>query len=194
MYSYRLQIWHTDAHGQFLQNTRIKIDKTGSSWLRDAYKIWHTLIYISKTCKASDLNSAYGGTWIISHTRRGRSRERAWRRRPQYFEGAEVLNFNKRPPVFFSQNKVGCPPCPYKKFKRKICSQFWDIRQNIFDPIDAVVKLQKNRKLRSGVVLLCWILLQKRQNKNPQMGRGLGHVTPIICGVLWNLSTKRLMP
>ena len=35
------------------------------------------------------------------YTRRGRSRARAWRRRPQYFEGAKVPNFDKKRPVFF---------------------------------------------------------------------------------------------
>jgi len=41
-----------------------------------------------------------------------------------HFEGAKVPNFDEKPPVFFFQNKVGCPPYPYKKFKRKPCSQF----------------------------------------------------------------------
>ena len=39
--------------------------------------------------------------------------------------------------------------------------KFWDIQQNIFDPIGPVVKLQKNRNLESEVVSLCWILLHK---------------------------------
>ena len=74
--------------------------------------------------------------------------------------GPKCQILTKNPQFFFFQNKVRCPPCLYKKFKRKICSQFWDIRQNIFDPVCPVVKFQKNRKLRSGVVLLCWILLR----------------------------------
>ena len=77
------------------------------------------------------------------------------------FEGAKGAKFRPIPPFCLFQNKVGCPPCTYKKFKRKNSSQFWDIWQNIFDPVCPVVKFQKNRKLRSGVVLLCWIVLHR---------------------------------
>jgi len=70
------------------------------------------------------------------------------------------------PPLFcLFQNKVGCPPCPYKKFKRKTSSQFWGIRQNIFDPVCPIVKFQKNRNLESGVVLLCWILCRHKKQQ-----------------------------
>ena len=82
---------------------------------------------------------------------------------PTILRGGQSAKFCQNPPpFFFFQNKVGCPPRPYKKFKRKICSQFRDIRQNIFDPIGPVLKLQKKQNLESGVVLLCWILLHSR--------------------------------
>jgi len=54
--SYTLEIWHANAYEQFLHNWQRNIQESVVAWLRDPYKIWHTLIiYISKTCKASDL-------------------------------------------------------------------------------------------------------------------------------------------
>ena len=44
------------------------------------------------------------------------------------------------------QNKVRCPPCPYKKFKQKTSTQFWDIRQNIFWPFCPMVKQKSNTR------------------------------------------------
>jgi len=36
------------------------------------------------------------------------------------FEGAKGAKFRRKPPFCLFRNKVGCPPCQYKKFKRKI--------------------------------------------------------------------------
>jgi len=103
-------------------------------------------------------------TILVSDTWRGRSRGGACRRRHQFW-AAKGAKFHREIPPFVClfQNKVGCPPCPYKKFQRKTSSQFWDIRQNIFDPVCPIVKFQQKRILTSGVVLLCWILLHKTQ-------------------------------
>jgi len=35
------------------------------------------------------------------------------------FEWAKRAKFRRNPPFCLFQNKVGCPPCQYKKFKRK---------------------------------------------------------------------------
>jgi len=42
--------------------------------------------------------------------------------------GQKVPNFDYKPPFCLLQDKFGCPPWPYQKFKRKISSQFWDTR------------------------------------------------------------------
>ena len=82
--------------------------------------------------------------WTLN-TRHGRSRGGACRRRHQFrkVKGA-IFHREPPPPLCFFQNKVGYPPCQYKKFKRKTFSQCWDIRQNIFDPVCLIVKFQKN--------------------------------------------------
>jgi len=53
-HSHRLEIWHTDAYGQFLPNARIEIEKGARSRSRDPYKFCHTVKHISKTNKATD--------------------------------------------------------------------------------------------------------------------------------------------
>ena len=57
---------------------------------------------------------------MVPDTRRGRSRGGACRRCHQ-FRGAKSAKFHREPPtpLWLFQNKVGCPPYPYKKFKRK---------------------------------------------------------------------------
>jgi len=40
------------------------------------------------------------------------------------FECAKGAKFRRKPPFCLFQNKVGCPPCPYKKFKRKSLHNF----------------------------------------------------------------------
>jgi len=103
----------------------------------------------SNICSGRQLRLALGVVGVVGG---------ACRRRHQFW-GAKCAKFHLEPPTPFSlfQNKVGCPPCPYRKFKRKPSSQFWDIRKNIFDPVSvcSVLKFQKTHpKKRSCVIVL----------------------------------------
>jgi len=54
---------------------------------------------------------------------------------PPISRGQKCQISSRNPPFCLFQNKIGCPPWTNKRFKRKTSSQFWDIRQNIFDPV-----------------------------------------------------------
>jgi len=51
----------------------------------------------------------------------------------QISRGPKVPNFIGNPHFSFFQNKVGCPPYPYKNFDRKSDGYFSEIPKNIFD-------------------------------------------------------------
>jgi len=52
----------------------------------------------------------------INDTWRGRSRAHACRRRPQYFKGAKVPNFDEKPPVFFLSEQSRMSTLSQSKF------------------------------------------------------------------------------
>ena len=96
------------------------------------------------------------------NTRRGRSRARACRRRPLYFEGAKVPNFDERPPVFFLSEQSRMSTLSVQKFwAKKLLIISRNSEKRIW-PHWPSSEVTEKRILISGVVLLCWILLHKK--------------------------------
>jgi len=100
------------------------------------------------------------------------------------FKGPKVPNFMEKPPFLLFQNKVGCLPCPYKKFKRKTSSQFWDIQQNIFDPVCPIVKFRKMHPNKRS----CVIVLDTPSHHGIPSWEPLwvpGHLDELVLVILW---------
>jgi len=90
------------------------------------------------------------------HTRRGRSRARAWRRRPQYFEGAKVPNFDEKPPVFFLSEQSRMSTLSVQKFwAKKLLIISRNSEKHIWPwvPNSEVPEIQKTG-WRSSVIML----------------------------------------
>ena len=72
-----------------------------------------------------------------------------------HFEGPKMPNFIENPLFVSFRTKSDVHPVRTKSLSKNLFTLFWDIRQNIFWSFCHLW----NRKLTSGFVLLCWILL-----------------------------------